>query len=42
MVRIGSDAIVDDTFAEVNNTKGLGPGYAIGKQAFRPARKLSI
>ena len=42
LVRIVSDAIVDYTFAEVNNTKGLGPGYAIGKRAFVPARKLSI
>jgi len=31
LVRVGSDALLDYTFAEVNNTKGLGPGYAIGK-----------
>ena len=31
LVRIGSDAIVDNTFAKVNNTKGLCPGYAIAK-----------
>ena len=31
LVRIGSDAIDDNTFAEVNNTKGLCPGYAIAK-----------
>jgi len=30
-VKIGEDTLVDYTFAEVNNTKGLGPGYAIGK-----------
>merc|ERR1719331_2708804 len=30
-VNIGGFDIPDYTFAEVNNTKGLGPGYAIGK-----------
>jgi hypothetical protein len=30
-VTIGGNALTDYTFAEVNNTKGLGLGYAIGK-----------
>lgn len=30
-VKIGEDALLDYTFAEVNNTKGLGPAYAVGK-----------
>jgi hypothetical protein len=30
-VKIGADTLVDYTFAEVNNTKGLGPAYAVGK-----------
>jgi hypothetical protein len=30
-INIGGFSVPDYTFAEVNNTKGLGPGYAIGK-----------
>jgi len=30
-VKIGEDTLLDYTFAEVNNTKGLGPAYAVGK-----------
>jgi len=30
-VTLGSDTLLDYTFAEVNNTKGLGPAFAVGK-----------